>query len=489
VWFLLARRAQKEYLYTVQSRLERRRLDLSAPVNFNDPAMVRLLEETTVTGHPRQICYALKLLAEVTDYDLTPVLGRLVTNPAPAVRAKVFELAWFTGFDELLPAAVAELQTAERGHRNPALKPAVDCVLAFSDQPQNRAREFLDHPNMRAGEAVLECLRAYPEWTHAVITDDWLSKAVHDADHERRYLAAVAIGVGGEEGSIWLPKLMADPDLEVVGAACRSAGGLRNRACVDAIVGRLADARMRGVAIQSLTAYGSGIVGFLGDVLGDESVSPIVRRQIPRVLKQLLDQASVDVLVKSIAQQDLSVRLAVLKALSTMREQAPRLHYGDIFVTEQILTEARHYFALYAALEPFRDQQTARSAAGLLHRSIEERLKQTLERLFRLMGLRYPPMEMHSAWLAVTARRKEQFLAALEFLDTVLEPRLKRVVMPMLDSTEQVVQRGRDLFGLEVRDVESAVRDLLESGDPWLKECALAAAAEQKVRVAVADRM
>ena len=109
-------------------------------------------------------------------------------------------------------------------------------------------------------------------------------------------------------------------------------------------------------------------------------------------------------------------------------------------MTEQILSEARHYFALYAALEPFRDQQAARSAAGLLHRSIEERLKQTLERLFRLMGLRYPPIEMHSAWLAVTARRKEQFLAALEFLDTVLEPRLKRVVLPMLDSTEHVVR-------------------------------------------------
>ena len=55
----------------------------------------------------------------------------------------------------------------------------------------------------------------------------------------------------------------------------------------------------------------------------DESVSPMVRRQIPRVLKQLLEQASVDVLVKSIGQQDLSVRLAVLKALTTMRERAP----------------------------------------------------------------------------------------------------------------------------------------------------------------------
>jgi AAA family ATP:ADP antiporter len=342
---------------------------------------------------------------------------------------------------------------------------------------------------MLAGEAVLQSLRAFPHLTGEIITGDWLSKAVHHADHERRYLAAVAIGVlGGEEGCIWLPKLMQDPDIGVVGAACNSAGQLRNRACVEALVERLADARLRGVAIQSLIAYGSTVVGFLGDVLVDEGVSPTVRRQIPRVLKQLPEQASVDVLVKGITQQDLSVRLAVLKALTAMRESAPRLQYGEIFVTEQILSEAKHYYALYAALEPFHDQQAEHSAAGLLHRSIEERLKQTLERLFRLMGLRYPPIEMHSAWLAVTAKRREQFLAALEFLDTVLEPRLKRVVLPMLDSTEHVVQRGRDLFGVEVCDAEGAVRDLLKSGDPWLKECAIAAAAERSPRSAVTNQ-
>ena len=54
--------------------------------------------------------------------------------------------------------------------------------------------------------------------------------------------------------------------------------------------------------------------------------------------------------------------------------------------------------------------------------------------------------------LTPNAPVNQELVAALEFLDTVLEPRLKRVVLPMLDSTEHIVQRGRDLFGLEVRD-------------------------------------
>jgi hypothetical protein len=44
------------------------------------------------------------------------------------------------------------------------------------------------------------------------------------------------------------------------------------------------------------------------------------------------------------------------------------------------------------------------------------------------------------------------------------------------------------LFGLEVRNAESAVNDLLRSGDPWLKECAIAAAAEKNLRSAVPNR-
>ena len=94
---------------------------------------------------------------------------------------------------------------------------------------------------------------------------------------------------------------------------------------------------------------------------------------------------------------------------------------------------------------------------------------------------------MHNAYLAVRGRRREQFLAALDFLDTVLEPALKRVVLPLLDSSEGMAQRGRDLFGLEVRDAESAMRDLIYSSDPWLSACAMAAAGERRFHKLRAD--
>jgi hypothetical protein len=43
-----------------------------------------------------------------------------------------------------------------------------------------------------------------------------------------------------------------------------------------------------------------------------------------------------------------------------------------------------------------------------------------------------------------------------------------------------MTERGRDLFGLETRDAESAIRDLIHSSDPWLSACAMAAAGERR---------
>ena len=292
-------------------------------------------------------------------------------------------------------------------------------------------------------------------------------------------MAASAMAVRAEETAA-LVRLLEDPDPRVVVAACRAAGRVGSRASLDRIVRKLDDPALRSVVIESLTAYGALICGALGDCLADESMPMGVRRQIPRVLKLIRDQRSVDVLLKALSRPELSIRAAVLRALSHLRQTAPRLDYGETFVTEQILHEARHYFDLYSALEPFRSHKDTRTATGLLTRALEERLQQTIERLFHLLGLRYPPEDMHAAYVAVRQRRREQFLAALDFLDTVLERPLKRVLLPLLDSSEGLAQRGRDLFGVEIRDAEAAVRDLIRSQDPWLAACAMAAAAEQK---------
>jgi AAA family ATP:ADP antiporter len=264
-------------------------------------------------------------------------------------------------------------------------------------------------------------------------------------------------------------------------AACRSAGLLRNREYLFDLVQALGNARSRGEAIAALASYGPTICGFLSDCLLDSSVPLRVRREIPRVLKRIVDQRSVDVLLSAVGHEDLAIRTGVLKALNRLRESNPSLNFAENYVNQQILREARYYCELNAALAPFRNA-TEHPATRLLARTIEERVLETLERLFRLLGLRYPPKPIYSAYLAVQRQNHEEATAAIEFLDNVLSRDLKRILLPLLDAPENLLEHGRELFGVQVPTGEAAIRELLHSRDTWLVACAMAAAAEMQLR-------
>ena len=163
-----------------------------------------------------------------------------------------------------------------------------------------------------------------------------------------------------------------------------------------------------------------------------------------------------------------------------MRETHPKLLYGKDSVVQHILGEARYYYELNAALAPLKDKPETPSAR-LLTKTIEERLRSTIERLFRLLGLRYPPAEIYAAYLAVNRHKGEDYTAAIEFLDNVLERELKRVLLPLLDEDARITQTGRELFNIQPKDERTALRELMRSGDSWLVSCAIATAAEWKM--------
>ena len=177
----------------------------------------------------------------------------------------------------------------------------------------------------------------------------------------------------------------------------------------------------------------------------------------------------------------------MLKGLNRLRETNPELHFSGPSVRDRTFWEIRHYFELHAALAAFQTTGETQTAASLLARTIHDRLSHTLDRMFRLLGLTYPARDIYSAYLAVrgiyTGKRSEERLtAAVEFLDNVVERDVKRVLMPLLDSTERLTEHGRDLLGVDPKDAQAALRDLIRTGDPWLRTCAIAAAAQLKMK-------
>jgi hypothetical protein len=95
-----------------------------------------------------------------------------------------------------------------------------------------------------------------------------------------------------------------------------------------------------------------------------------------------------------------------------------------------------------------------------------------MERLFRLLGLRYSPDGIHNSYAAIQSGDPERVTPAYDCLDSLLERDLKRLVMAPLDSLERIAMHARDL---------------LLAGDSWRAVCAISTAAEWKLRGLAAE--
>jgi len=63
---------------------------------------------------------------------------------------------------------------------------------------------------------------------------------------------------------------------------------------------------------------------------------------------------------------------------------------------------------------------------------------------------------------------------ALEFLDNVLKPSLRRLLLPLLDSQvtiDERIRRANELVGAPLENAEQAASTLLASADPYLRSC------------------
>jgi hypothetical protein len=106
-----------------------------------------------------------------------------------------------------------------------------------------------------------------------------------------------------------------------------------------------------------------------------------------------------------------------------------------------------------------------------------------MARMFRLLGLRYPPNEMYNAYTALKSGKSDRATPAQDYLESLLDRDLKRLVMPLLDSPDRLPTHARDLCQFEVKSAEAAIEQLRASNDAWIAMCAGAASGEMKRRV------
>jgi AAA family ATP:ADP antiporter len=473
-WGAVAWRLRVEYVRTIQDSIHRHRLDTERTSRtVVERSAAEALRSKLHASDPGEVRYALGLLEIQQTRTWHPVLQQLLHHPEPDIRRRALALLSSAGAREIATDAVRLLRDADLGVRTEAL---LYLTREMGIDPLTRIQELgeFDDFSIRAGMAAflaapgpsqnLDAARALLEG----MTGAPGPAGVRDRIEAARLLPLVP-GVFDD----LLARLIVDEDEEVARQAVRSARVLAAESLADALLAALARPELADEAADALARIGNTIVPELARRLRDDSENLEIRRELPSVLVRIATPQAEQVLVESLLHADTTLRHRVIASLNKLRAIHPDVWIDPNTIELLLAAEIAGHYRSYQVLGPL--QRQLKDDDPVLQ-AMRHAMEQELERIFRLMNLLYTEEGLHDAYVGLRASNPAIRANALEFLDNVLKPELRPLLVPLLDaqvSIDERIQIADRLVGAPVETTEQAIGTLLASEDSWLRSCAV----------------
>ena len=492
VWLFMVVRMKKEYLRTMRIRIAR---EPSAP----EEEEIDLRKESVIGGVVKilegpdesRILETLKIIREVRNDRFLPSLGRLLHHPSCAVRAEALcDLYFYRN-----PGYVSEVRDLVKDTDPNVQAEAIHYLFQNADDRIGMLLSYLEQDNLSVRMAALYCAaiesRNNAEYQRAFQVQrrvDGMFREMHvlqDAQTIALMKAACARIIGAAEISGLQPYLfllLKDACPNVIREVIVNAGKTRNNECIPILLRRLGDPEYEDSVEQAFMYFGSEIVPVLVHFLNNPAEAKNVRLRIPRIIGSIGVQRSANALIQNLDHPDPELQQEIIRALNRLRLSHPELRFEESKIVGRILEEARLYTQSLAALytetrtyegvgapSPGRRMKVSsvKKARQALIKALEIGLDSRLERIFRLLGLKYPPDDIYNVYLGVKSGEPDIRLNAVEFLDNVLSPDLKKVVIPIVETTlmDALIEKTLEQFGVKFPSEFDCLSTLLTGDD------------------------
>ncbi len=471
-WLGAAFVARRKYVERLRDSIHQHRLDAeraSAPVL--DRSATNLLADRLQAAEPHEILYALSLFEVERRQAVHPAVRGLLDHPAPEVRQKAISILNAAGDAAVTPKIELLL-------KDPQLEVRTEALLFLSRHshidPLARLEQLGDFADFSIQAAVVAYLAHPGPAQNVTAAGSLLERMANERGPEGKRVrveAARLIGRLPDEFSQQHRLLLADPDTEVAGEAVRAVGQLRKRRFVFALLDRISEPELAPLVVEALAQLGDSIVGTLRDHLNDPSVPIETRREIPAILARFSTREAARILTESLLESDTRLRFRTISALNKIYQAHPEIERDTQMIETVLAAEIMGHYRSYQILGTIGKNLPEDDPIA---QGLRESMNQEMERIFRLLGLLHPRYDLHSAYSGVQSNNPVVHDNALEFLDNVLQPQLRNVLVPLLDSSVSIFERVRlanRMVGAKVEGREEAVAALVMSSDPWLKSC------------------
>jgi AAA family ATP:ADP antiporter len=468
-WLYLSHAAYQAYVRELSRSL--RGLLFGAevqPVSLREAGVLNELYSLLDSKLENRVLYAMDVLSGIDLDRLRKALPSLFRHASPRVRAQAVELA----AEDPTGLSLAEVERLlSDGNDDVRMNASyVYCQLAPGD-PAGNIMDLTKSESALIRSGALQCIASHSPSADDEKVDTVVEEYLKRGTQTDRL--AVARAVGRRPAPTVLERhlftLIWDSDLSVRRAALLSTGQVTNRELVPTLIERLALPDESDASRDGLALYGERVVGTLSDHLLDPSVPEGIRREIPAIFARVGSETAVAGLVRAAGLPERVISYRALKALNKVREKGTSTSFPVEQVTEQMGSDAKEYRRLV---------QHHRSVAGmaesssqkLLMRVLRERTDQTLERLFRKLGLLYPSREAYLAYQGVTNPNERIRTQSIEYLETILSPEHRRITLPVIERFDRAAWRvvAGPRTALSRDALADILSDLASRADPWL---------------------
>jgi AAA family ATP:ADP antiporter len=470
IWVLVAWRMRRAYVGAIGDSIHRYRIDTEHST-LADAA--RSVEETLsaklASEDPDDLRFALDALLAMRSPQSYPQLHALLTHHDAAIRRDALAVLTRTGDRRARLVAEGLLRDRDLEVRTQAL-----LYLARDGgfDPLQRIQELgaFDDFSIRAGLVAFLAAKgpARNEEAARVILD----QMAESEDARDRAEAARLLAMIDEPPLAVLELLVNDLDPEVARAAVRAAERIRSVELLDCLLPALGRQDTTDDAVAAVAALGDEAVPLLEAALVDPAIPLDARREIPAVLVRIGSYTAHRALLSGLLDADAPLRHRVISSLNKLKGRQPDLELDATTIELLLAAEIAGHYRSYQLL-----MQLGNS--GNVVAALRHSMEQELERIFRLIGLLARRAAVHDAYVGVRSTDSLVRANALEYLENVLKPELREVLLPLIDPQVSEAARaalGTRLIGTTVESTEEAMATLLASQDPWLRSRAEIAA-------------
>jgi HEAT repeat protein len=439
VWLGVAWRIRRAYVTAIGETIHKYRLDSEQTTRpLLDKSVAAALTARLTSSSVNEVIYALDVLAMQSVRSVVANVRALLSHPEPQIRRRAVAVLAAAGDHEAFTQVRPLLE-------DPSVEVRTEALLFMSRNKGFDPLRTIEELSAFEGFSIRATLAAFlgspgrahnPEAARVI-----LAGMVAAPDTRERIEAARVLALLPEPPADILTTLLADAESEVWHHA-----------------------------LEACEAMGEPAVEVLAGRLADRSISVDVRREIPPTLMRIGTESAERVLISALMDSDSAVRHRVISALNKMKQQQRRTGLLDTDMLGLLLAaEIAGHYRSYQVLGALSEHQGKESAVVA---ALRVSMEQELERIFRLIALMSPDESLHDAYVGVRSTNPLVHANALEYLEHILKPELRHVLLPLIDSHVDEAERIRlanTLVGAPVETQHEALGTLRVSEDPWLR--------------------